>query len=81
MSLTRFRSWSRNCGHSVSGVEIFTFVDTFSQFLCYLYVKVGPASEHETCALIGYPRVQNLFSLDSYFDSPQKKNKEMLVAC
>ena len=56
--------------HRGSGVEIFIFVDTLTQF-GYLYVKVGPASEPETCALIGYPRVKNVFSFDSHFDSPQ----------
>ena len=67
--------------HRGSGVEIFIFVDTLTQF-GYLYVKVGPASEPETCALIGYPRVKNVFSFDSHFDSPQNnKKKEMLVAC
>ena len=67
--------------HRGSGVEIFIFVDTLTQF-GYLYVKVGPASEPETCALTGYPRVKNLFSFDSHFDSPQNnEKKEMLVAC
>ena len=47
----------------------------------YLYVKVGPTSEQETCVLIGYPRVQNTFSFDSHPDFPQKNKKEMLVAC
>ena len=41
----------------------------------YLYVKVGPASEPETCVLIGYPRVQNAFSFDSHPDFPQKNKK------
>ena len=77
----RFHTWSINRMHRGSGVEIFIFVDTLTQF-GYLYVKVGPASEPETCALIGYPRVKNVFSFDSHFDSPQKnKKKEMLVAC
>ena len=77
----RFHTWSINRMHRGSGVEIFIFVDTLTQF-GYLYVKVGPASEPETCALIGYPRVKNVFSFDSYFDSPQNNNKkEMLVAC
>ena len=51
---------------------MFTFVDRFSQFLWYLYVKMGPVSEQEICALNGYPRVQNVFSFDSQFDSPHK---------
>ena len=77
----RFHTWSINRMHRGSGVEIFIFVDTLTQF-GYLYVKVGPASEPETCALIGYPRVKNVFSFDSHFDSPQNnKKKEMLVAC
>ena len=60
MSLTgfSFHTWSRNLSHRGSGIKIFTFVDTSSQFLCYLYVKVGPVSEQESCALIGYPRMQ-----------------------
>ena len=37
----------RNHSHRGSGVKIFTFVDTFTQFLCYFYVVVGPASEQE----------------------------------
>ena len=37
----------RNRSHRGSGVKIFTFVDTFTQFLCYFYVVVGPASEQE----------------------------------
>ena len=61
--------------HRGSGVEIFIFVDTLTQF-GYLYVKVGPASEPETCVLIGYPRVKNVFSFDSHFDSPQNKIKK-----
>ena len=65
--------------HRGSGVEIFIFVDTLTQF-GYLYVKVGPASEPETCALIGYPRVKNVFSFDSHFDSPQN-NKKKRNAC
>ena len=36
----------------------------------------------KTCALIGYQRVQNVFSFDSLVDSQKrKKKKEMLVAC
>ena len=61
--------------HRGSGVEIFIFVDTLTQF-GYLYVKVGPASEPETCVLIGYPRVKNVFSFDSHFDSPQKNKQK-----
>ena len=77
----RFHTWSINRMHRGSGVEIFIFVDTLTQF-GYLYVKVGPASEPETCALIGYPRVKNVFSFDSHFDSPQNNEKKgMLVAC
>ena len=43
----RFHTWSRNRSHRGSGVKIFTFVDTFTQFLCFFYVVVGPASEQE----------------------------------
>ena len=35
----------------------------------------------KTCALIGYQRVQNVFSFDSLVDSQKRKKKEMLVAC
>ena len=51
-------------------------MDRFSQFLWYLYVKMGPVSEQEICALNGYPRVQNVFSFDSQFDSPQKVKRK-----
>ena len=45
------------------------------QFLCYLYVKVGPASEQESCALIGYPRVQNVFSFVSTLIPHRRKKR------
>ena len=54
-------------------IVVLGFVDTFTKFLCYFYVVVGPASEQETCALIGYQRVQNLFSFGSLVDSPKKE--------
>ena len=71
MSLTRFRfhTWSRNRSHRDSCVEFFTFVDTFSQFLRYFYVVVGPASEQENlcsdrlpnsakCVFFWFPRTK-----------------------
>ena len=39
--------YRRNRSHRGSGVKIFTFVDMFTQFLCYFYVVVGPVSEQE----------------------------------
>ena len=77
----RFHTWSINRMYRGSGVEIFSFC-WLTQF-GYLYVKVGPASEPETCALIGYPRVKNeFFSIPTLI--PHKIiiiKKEMLVAC
>ena len=54
MWLARFRFYtqSRNRIYRGSVVEVFIFVERFTQF-GYFYVKVGPASEQETCALIG----------------------------
>ena len=51
-----FYTQSRNRIYRGSVVEVFIFVERFTQF-GYFYVKVGPTSEQETCALIGYPRV------------------------
>ena len=40
-----------------------------------------PRASKKTCALIGYQRVQNVFSFESLVDSPKKEKKEMLLAC
>ena len=74
-----FHTWSRNRNHRDSGVEFFPFVDRFSQFLCYLDVVVGSASEQENlcfdrllksakCVFFWFPR---------WF--PKKKKKKETV--
>ena len=84
MSLTRFRfdTWSRNRIHLDSGVEFSTFVNTFSQFLCYLCVVVGPASEQENLRSDRLPKSAKcvFFWFPRWFPK-KKKKKEMLVAC
>ena len=84
MSLTRFRfhTWSRNRSHRDSGVEFFTFVDRFYQFLCYLDVVVGPASEQENLCFDRLPKSAKcvFFWFPRWFPK-KKKKKEMLVAC
>ena len=37
-----------------------------------------PRASKKTCALIGYQRVQNVFSFDSLVDSQKRKKKEMV---
>ena len=79
MSLTRFRfdTWSRNRSHLDSGVEFFTFVDTFSQFLCYLCVVVGPASEQENLRSDRLPKSAKcvFFWFPRWFPKKEKKKR------
>ena len=83
MSLTRFRfhTWSRNCRHRDSGVEFFTFVDTFSWFFCYLYVVVGPASEQENLCSDRQPKRAKFvfFWFPRWFPKKEKKNAFSLL--
>ena len=73
-----FHTWSRNRSHRDSGVEFFTFVDRFSQFLCYLDVVVGPASEQENLCFDRLPKSVKcvFFWFPRWF--PKKKKKDML---
>ena len=77
MTLARFRfhTWSRNRSHRGSGVKIFTFVDTFTQFLCYFYVVVGPASEQENLCSDRLPKSTKcvFFWFPRWFSKKEKK--------
>ena len=75
-----FYTWSRNRSHRDSGVEFFTFVYRFSQFLCYLDVVVGPASEQENLCSYRLPKSAKcvFFWFPRWFTKKNKKKKEML---
>ena len=76
-----FYTWSRNRSHRDSGVEFFTFVDTFSRFLCYLYVVVGPASEQENLCSDRQPKRAKcvFFWFPRWFPKKEKKNAFSLL--
>ena len=75
-----FYTWSRNRSHRDSGVEFFTFVDRFYQFLCYLDVVVGPASEQENLCLDRLPKRAKrvFFWFPRWFPKKKKKKKGIL---
>ena len=82
VSLSRFRfhTWSRNRSHRDSDVEIFTFADTFSQFLCYWNIVMGLASEQENLCSDRLPKSAKCV----FFWSPSlipKKEKKKRNAC
>ena len=85
MSLTRFRfrTWSRNRSHRDSGVEFFTFFDTFSQFLCYLYVVVGPVGEQENLCSDQLPKIAKcvFFRCPRWFPKKKRKRKKKRNSC
>ena len=72
-----FHTWSRNRNHGDFGVEFFTFVYRFSQFLFYLDVVVGPASEQENLWFDRLPKSAKCVFFWFPRWSPKKK-KEML---
>ena len=74
-----FYTWSRNRSHRDSGVEFFTFVDRFSQFLCYLDVVVVPASEQENLCFDRLPKsAKCVFYWFPRWVPKKKKKKEMV---
>ena len=72
-----FYTWSRNRSHRDSGVEFFTFVDRFYQFLCYLDVVVGPASEQENLCFDRLPKSAKCVFF--WFPRSQKRKKKEMV--
>ena len=78
MSLTKFRfhTWSRNRSHRDSGVEFFTFDETFSQFLCYWNIVMRLASEQENLCSDRLPKSAKcvFFWFPRWF--PKKKKKK-----
>ena len=65
----------RNRSHRGSGVKIFTFVDTFTLFLCYFYVVVRPASEQENLCSDRLPKECKMCFLLIPSLIPQKRIK------
>ena len=59
----------------VVGLKFLLLLTRLPNFSAISTLWWDPRASKKTCALIGYQRVQNVFSFDSLVDSPKKKKK------
>ena len=65
----------------VLGLKFSLLLTLLPNFSAIYTLWWDPRAIKKTCPLIGYQRVQNVFSFESLVDSPKKDKKEMLLAC
>ena len=65
----------------VLGLKFSLLLTRLPNFSAFSTLWWDPRASKKPCALIGYQRVQNVFSFESLVDSPKNDKKEMLLAC
>ena len=59
------------------GLKFSLLLTRLPNFSAIYTLRWDPWASKKTCALIGYPREQNVFSFDSLVDCPKKKTKRL----